>query len=179
MSLPALSPTQAKRLVDEGALLVDVRDPHEHVRERVPGARNIPLARLDSERLPEATVVIFHCRSGMRTRSNIARLAKAVHGEAYVVDGGIEAWRDAGLPVDVETRKPIELSRQVQLVAGTIALLGGVLGYFVHPGFFGVSVFVGAGLFFAGSTGVCPMGKILARAPWNRNLDTKGAGSWA
>jgi rhodanese-related sulfurtransferase len=179
MSLPALSPAQAKRLMDDGALLVDVRDPHEHRRERVPGARNVPLSRLDNEQLPETAVVIFHCRSGMRTRMNIAQLAKAVHGEAYVVDGGIEAWRDAGLPVEGEPRKPIELARQVQLTAGTIGLLGGALGYFVHPGFFAISVFVGAGLFFAGSTGVCPMGKILARAPWNRNLDAKGAGSWA
>lgn len=179
MSLPALSPAEAKRLMDEGAVLVDVRDPHEYARERVPGARNVPLSLVDREAFPETAVVIFHCRSGMRTRNNIARLAKAVRGQAYVVDGGIESWRDAGLPVAVEKRQPIALSRQVQLVAGTIALFGGALGYFLHPGFFGISVFVGAGLFFAGSTGVCPMGKVLARAPWNKDIDKNAAGSWA
>lgn len=179
MSLPALKPAEAKRLMDEGAILVDIRDATEHARERVPGARNHPLPQLDGNQFPETAVVIFHCRSGVRTRTNVARLAKAVHGEAYVVEGGIDAWRAAGLPVEAESRKPLELARQVQMTAGTIALIGGALGYFVHPGFFAISVFVGAGLLFAGSTGVCPMGKVLARAPWNRNLDVKSAGSWA
>jgi rhodanese-related sulfurtransferase len=179
MSIPSLPPAEAKKLMDEGAVLVDIRERHEHVRAKVPGAYNFPLAELDETKFPETAVVIFHCRSGMRTRTNAQRLAKAVNGKAYVVEGGIEAWRDAGLPVETEERKPLELSRQVQLIAGSIALLGGALGYFVHPGFFAVPIFVGGGLFFAGSTGVCPMGKVLARAPWNKDLDPKNAASWA
>ena len=46
MSLPTITPTEAKRLLDEGAMLVDVRGPDEHARERIPGARNHPLDRL-------------------------------------------------------------------------------------------------------------------------------------
>ena len=48
MSLPTIDPVAAKRLLDEGAVLIDVREPDEHARERVPGARNHPLSRLGS-----------------------------------------------------------------------------------------------------------------------------------
>ena len=47
-------------------------------------------------------------------------------------------------------------------------LAGVLLGTFVHPGFYGLSGFIGAGLVFAGVTDWCGMGLLLARAPWNR-----------
>jgi hypothetical protein len=47
-------------------------------------------------------------------------------------------------------------------------LLGAVLGWLVHPAFVGLSAFVGAGLVFAGLTGWCGMGLLMARMPWNR-----------
>ncbi|MGV2341462.1 MAG UNVERIFIED_CONTAM: hypothetical protein LVR18_48330 [Planctomycetaceae bacterium] len=49
-----------------------------------------------------------------------------------------------------------------------MALTGGVLGILVHPGFAGLSAFVGAGLMFAGITDTCGMALILARMPWNQ-----------
>jgi rhodanese-related sulfurtransferase len=178
MSLPALSPAEAKRLIEEGAVLVDIRDPEEHARERVPGARNHPLSRLDAKAFPETAVVIFHCRSGMRTQTNVARLAKAVSGKAYVVEGGIDAWRKAGLPVDVDRRQPIDMARQVQIAAGSLVVFGGVLGFLLHPAFYALSVFVGAGLVFAGVSGLCTLARLLALAPWNRNLlNTSVSGS--
>ena len=42
-----------------------------------------------------------------------------------------------------------------------------VLGWLVHPAFFGLSAFVGAGLVFAGITDWCGMGMLLAKMPWN------------
>jgi rhodanese-related sulfurtransferase len=175
MSLPVLSPTDAKRLMDQGAVLVDIRDADEHARERVPGARNHPLSQLDSAMFPDTAVIMFHCRSGMRTKTNVARLAKAVKGKAFVVEGGIDAWRQAGLPVDIDKRQPIEMTRQVQLVAGALVVLGGLLGYLVHSGFYALSVFVGVGLIFAGASGICATAKILARAPWNRRFGNESA----
>lgn len=168
MSLPTLKPADAKRLMDEGAILVDIRDRDEHARERVPGAQNHPLTHLDQTAFPETAVVIFHCRSGMRTQTNLQRLAKAVSGQAYVVEGGIDAWRKAGLPVAVDRSQPISIMRQVQIVAGSLVVLGGALGFFIHPGFYGLSVFVGAGLMFAGISGLCTLAKVLTYAPWNR-----------
>ncbi|EGG99186.1 hypothetical protein imdm_1410 [gamma proteobacterium IMCC2047] len=46
-------------------------------------------------------------------------------------------------------------------------LLGVLLGFFVAPGFYGLSAFVGAGLIFAGVSDTCMMGMLLARMPWN------------
>jgi rhodanese-related sulfurtransferase len=172
MSLPTLSPTEAKRLLDQGALLVDIREADEHARENIPGARLAPLSRLEQAELaiPEGQRVIFHCRSGARTQGNVARLAAKVGGacDAYIVEGGIGAWKKAGLPVAVDRRQPLELQRQVQIGAGSMAFLGTMLGLLVSPWLFVVPAFVGAGLTVAGVTGFCGMARILKKAPWNR-----------
>ena len=170
MSLPHISPDDAKRLIDQGARLIDIRDPDEHARERVPGAANLPLSKLCSGAVQDSgTPVIFHCRSGNRTAMNAPLLKQASSSpEAFILDGGIEAWKKAGLPVAVDRKQPIEIMRQVQIAAGGMALAGALLGYAVHPGFHAVSGFVGAGLLFAGLSGTCAMARILRHMPWNR-----------
>jgi hypothetical protein len=62
----------------------------------------------------------------------------------------------------------ISVERQVRIAAGAMVLTGVLLGAFFHPGFYGLSGFIGAGLVFAGITDWCGMGLLLARAPWNR-----------
>lgn len=172
MSLPTLSPTEAKRLLDQGALLVDIREADEHARENIPGARLAPLSRLDQAdlALPESQRVIFHCKSGARTQANAARLAGKVGSasEAFIVEGGLDAWKKAGLPVTVDRRQPLELQRQVQIGAGSMVFLGTMLGLFVSPWYFAIPAFVGTGLTVAGVTGFCGMARILKKAPWNR-----------
>jgi rhodanese-related sulfurtransferase len=112
MTLQTIDAVTAKRPIDKGTLLVDIREPDEHAREHVPGARNTPLSRLGS--LPaNAKAVVFHCRSGARTSGNADRLATAANCEAYILDGGIDAWKKAGLPVAVDRGQPIEIMRQV------------------------------------------------------------------
>jgi len=171
-NLQTISPTQAAELVRKGAVLVDVREADEHAREHIPGARHHALSRIDAE-TPMRTddeVLIFHCRSGLRTRSNAARLSAAAENcEIYILEGGLDAWKKAGLPVSFDRRRPIEIIRQVQIVAGALVLIGVLLGTFVSPGFYALSAFVGAGLLFAGSTGFCGMAHLLALMPWNRS----------
>ena len=60
------------------------------------------------------------------------------------------------------------MMRQVQIAAGSLVVLGVGLGALLHPAFYALSGFVGAGLVFAGTTGTCGMARILAFAPWNR-----------
>ncbi len=172
MTLPTLTPTDAKRLLDQGAVLVDIREADEHARENIPGARLMSLSKLDAADLAlhEGKPVIFHCKSGARTKGNAARLSAKVGGacEAFIVEGGIDAWKKAGLPVSVDRRQPLELQRQVQIGAGGMALFGTLLGLFFSPSFFIVPAFVGAGLMVAGITGFCGMARILVKAPWNR-----------
>jgi rhodanese-related sulfurtransferase len=165
--LQTIDAIAAKRLIDAGALLVDIQEPDEHARERVPSARNMPLSRLGA--LPaDAKAIVFHCRSGTRTSANAGRLAGAAGCEAYILEGGIEAWKKAGLPVAIDRAQPIEIMRQVQITSGALALIGVLLGIWVAPVFLALSGFVGAGLMFAGISGWCGMAKLLGLMPWNR-----------
>ncbi|WP_230533341.1 rhodanese family protein [Microvirga roseola] len=172
MTLPSISPVDAKRLLDKGAILVDIREADEHAREKIPGTRLMPVSKLDEAEiaLHEGRPVLFHCRSGARTQAHAQRLARKVNNgcEAFIVECGIEAWKKAGLPVAADRRQPLELQRQVQIAAGSMAFLGTMLGLLASPWFFIVPAFVGAGLTVAGVTGFCGMARILKQAPWNR-----------
>jgi rhodanese-related sulfurtransferase len=106
----------------------------------------------------------------MRTQASCDRLAAAVNGEAFLLQGGLDAWAAANLPLERDRKAPLELMRQVQIAAGLLVLTGTVLGLVVHPAFFGLPAFVGAGLTFAGATGFCGMARLLQNAPWNRPL---------
>jgi rhodanese-related sulfurtransferase len=173
MTLRSIAPQEAEHLIAEGAILIDIREADEHARERIPGARHVALSRLDQAAIAAhaGRAVIFHCRSGARTRTNAASLAAQVGDscEAYMVEGGLEGWRKAGLPTVIDRRQPIELQRQVQIGAGALAFLGTVLGLSVSAWFLMVPLFVGGGLLLAGLTGFCGMATLLQRAPWNRD----------
>lgn len=169
-SLRSISPDRAADLVRDGALLVDIREADEHARERIAGARHLPLSRLDGQTVANDSggIVIFHCRSGARTRANAERLAVTCAGEAYALEGGLQSWKDAGLPVISDRKQPIEIMRQVQIAAGVMVVTGVLLGAVVAPAFYGLAAFVGTGLVFAGASGTCGMAKLLAWMPWNR-----------
>lgn len=172
MTIPHISPEQAKKLLDAGAVLVDVREPDEHARERIPEAKLIPISRFASEELTldDATAVIFHCRSGNRTRAHAQTLKSGASCQVYCLDGGLEAWKKAGLPVDLDRRQPLELMRQVQITAGALVVLGTVLGAAVNPWLYALAAGVGAGLMFAGISGSCALARILKAMPWNASL---------
>lgn len=161
-----ISPAEAKRRIDAGAVLIDIRDPDEYARAHIPCAKNVPLAKIG--RVDGAPEVIFHCRSGMRTAANADALAACTDAPAYLLEGGIEAWQKAGLDCNIDKKQPLEIMRQVQIGAGSLVLLGVVLGFAVSPVLFGLSAFVGAGLVMAGVTGWCGMARLLAVMPWNR-----------
>jgi len=170
MTLETLSPAAARVAIDSGAHVIDIRGADEHARERIPGATNIPLDRIN-ELTSDGRPMIFHCRSGLRTQGNATQLAAAARGvPAFILGGGIDAWRSAGQPTLADPSQPLEIMRQVQISAGSLVLLGVVLGFLVAPAFFGLSAFVGTGLIFAGTTGWCGMARLLRALPWNRRL---------
>ena len=168
----ALSPAEVRRLVERGeAVLVDVREPFEHHAERIEGAVCEPLGELDVAALRAArpgAAVLFHCRSGGRSAKAAARFAAQTGEPGRHMEGGILAWKSAGLPTHRTTRAPIDVMRQVQIAAGSLVVMGVALGAAVNPWFLVISGFVGAGLVFAGASGWCGMAKVLALAPWNR-----------
>lgn len=173
MSIPKISPAEARRRVAEGsAILVDIREPAEHAREAIPSARSAPMSNLDTAKISalrgDAPAVIFHCQTGKRTGDNAARLAGCAAPQIYLLDGGLNAWKSAGLPTKVDRTKPIEMQRQVQIAAGALVLTGLVFAFFFSPWFALLSAFVGAGLTFAGISGWCGMARLLGAMPWNR-----------
>ncbi|NBB53024.1 DUF2892 domain-containing protein [Rhizobium sp. CRIBSB] len=170
-TLTPLAPADvAGRLKAHSAILIDIREPDEFAREHVAGAVHAPLSAFDQVplKLPDGRDVIYTCRTGNRTGVNCVKLAARVPGQAFVLDGGLDAWKAQGLPIKADKSKPIELMRQVQMTAGGLILIGAALGLLVHPAFWGLAAFVGAGLFLAGATGFCGMARLLAWAPWNR-----------
>ena len=170
-TLMPLTPTQvAERLRAGRAVLIDIRDADEFARRHVPGSLSRPISTFDQGALkaPPDKAAIFTCRSGVRTAAHCDRLAAAVDGTVYVLEGGVDGWAGAGLPVRENRKAPLEIMRQVQIGAGGLVLLGVLLGVVVSPGFLVISAFVGAGLAFAGLTGFCGMARLLALAPWNR-----------
>lgn len=170
MPLTPIDPEGARRLLAGGALLIDIRSAAEYRREHIAAARRISPEELAGARtaLAGAPAVIFHCLSGLRTTGCAATLAGGVDCDAYVLAGGLAAWKKAGLPVVADAGAPLELQRQVQIAAGGMVLAGVLLGASVTPWFLLLAGFVGAGLVFAGVSGHCGLARLLMQMPWNR-----------
>jgi rhodanese-related sulfurtransferase len=152
--------------------LIDVRTPAEFREVHVEFARNVPLDRLDPAAVMQSRVhpqdpLYVICRSGNRGQMACDLFEKAGFTNVHNVDGGTLACVEAGLPV-VRGKKVMSLERQVRIAAGSLVLIGAILGWFMHPAFIGLSAFIGAGLVFAGVTDTCGMGMLLARMPWNQ-----------
>lgn len=104
MTIHEITVDELDKLLDDGAHLVDVREPHEYDAARVPGGILVPLAsvpdRLDEFPADRTTYVI--CRSGSRSRKACEFVA--AHGrEAVNVAGGTLAWIESGRAVDAGT----------------------------------------------------------------------------
>lgn len=177
MNVPTIRPQPLADLCKNGKIdLIDVRTPVEFQEIHVANARNTPLDRLDPvavmharNGLKEEPLYVI-CHSGSRGRQACEKFLLAGFTNVINVEGGTLACVEAGLPV-IRGKKMISLERQVRIAAGSLVLLGVLLGWIVHPAFAGLSAFVGAGLIFAGITDTCGMGLLLARMPWNQVKD--------
>jgi glyoxylase-like metal-dependent hydrolase (beta-lactamase superfamily II) len=167
---PAIAPRELHALREQGPapFVLDVRTGLEFEGERIEGARLIPLDELEARlgEVPGEAEVVVVCRSGVRATAAADVLGRTGR-RARVLEGGMLAWRRAGLPMR-EGRKRLAVDRQVQLIAGSMVLTGTALGAFVDPWFLVLPAFFGAGLTFAGATGTCGLGLLLLRMPWNR-----------
>jgi rhodanese-related sulfurtransferase len=162
--------TLSRWLAAGEALVVDVREPAEFAGGHIPGSLSLPMSKLGSMDLPAAgeRKLVLVCASGRRSEMSCGTVAAKTGGTVHSLTGGLAAWRAEGGAVEGTGREVLPLDRQVLIGAGSVVLTGVVLGSLVHPGFYGLSAFAGAGLIVAGSTGFCGMALILARAPWNR-----------
>ncbi len=165
-----ISAAELQKLLLEGCALVDVREPVEYAEERIAGAKLIPLSQLET-RLSEvgnARPVVVMCRSGKRGGEALKKLEALNHSGVRNLEGGILAWKAAGLPVEKSGDRRLPLMQQVQLTIGLCVLTGAILSLTVHPNWVFLCAFFGAGLTFAGSTGWCGLALLLSKMPWNR-----------
>jgi rhodanese-related sulfurtransferase len=171
MTITTCSPAETKQRHDAGAAhLVDVRTPAEHRALHAQGVTLMPLDQFDpaivKASVPAGKTIHLLCKSGGRAKMAAQKLSDA-GCPCVVVEGGTEAWAAANLPVN-RGKAVMSLERQVRIAAGMLVLIGVVLGFTVHPNWFYLSGFVGAGLTFAGITDSCMMGMMIAKMPWNR-----------
>jgi rhodanese-related sulfurtransferase len=82
-------------------IIIDVREKDEYLKEHIKGARLVPLTEIHNIDLSDVKdkPVLFHCRSGGRTKMHIEKLIKTGCTKMYCIDGGIEQWKKCGLPV--------------------------------------------------------------------------------
>ena len=110
-AVEAVPPEEAR--AREGALVLDVREPGElEAKGRVPGALHVPRGLLEASADPDSPMaearlteargrpVLTLCASGARAALAAATLKRMGYDGAAVIEGGIEAWRKAGLPVE-------------------------------------------------------------------------------
>jgi rhodanese-related sulfurtransferase len=176
MRVQTITPAELVHLRTQGqpVEIIDVRTPAEFHEIRADTARLFPLDALNPRSIMEARTgkaddpLYLICRSGGRSHVAAEQFMAAGYPNVVNVLGGTMAWEKLGLPVLRGERKTISLERQVRIVAGSLVLVGAVLGAFVHPAFIALAAFIGAGFLFSGITDTCGMGMLLARMPWNR-----------
>jgi sulfur-carrier protein adenylyltransferase/sulfurtransferase len=98
-----LSPQSANERVSNGELtIVDVREPWEYARDHIPSATLTPLAQIIArpQEVITADNVVFVCEVGQRSAVAAELAAAAGKQHVFNLEGGMQAWRNAGLPVE-------------------------------------------------------------------------------
>ncbi len=110
---PSIDTLGATQLINSRkAILVDVRAEGERGAGVIPKSELIPLADIPSRaaglvaqaqpkggEAGQVRPIVLVCANGMRSASAARHLKKAGATEVFSLDGGFEAWRQAGLPV--------------------------------------------------------------------------------
>lgn len=154
--------------------IIDVRTPSEFAAGHVPGAINLPLDRLACGQVPPAAEINVICQGGVRSRKACEQLAAGGVAGLLDVQGGTNAWKAAGLPVEGNGGRVFGVERQVRCIIGLGVLTGAVLALTINPWWAALSGFFGAGLLMAGITDLCPLAMLVAAMPWNRSAPAGG-----
>lgn len=100
-TLLEVDPATVREWLHQGkCMLVDIRESAEFRSEHIPGSRLAPLSQLEQSvpPAPDGTKLVYLCRSGARTRAHAGRLARCGSLDAYIMRGGIGAWKASGFP---------------------------------------------------------------------------------
>ena len=167
---------QQKQSPESQLQVIDVRTHAEVNSESLADCAHFPLQELDSAAVKayleqqghdSSQPVYLLCASGQRAAKAGEQLQGDLDHQLVIVEGGMNALKQLGIDIAKGSGNIISLERQVRIAAGSLVVIGVILGFAVNPGFYGLSAFVGAGLVFAGVTDSCGMAMVLARMPWN------------
>ncbi|MER5910329.1 rhodanese-like domain-containing protein [Streptomyces sp. NPDC001982] len=176
MTTPATLGTDQVRTRLHELTVIDVRTPGEYASGHLPGALNIPLDQVrralpEIRHVAERGDVLVVCASGARSE-NACRLLAEQGIPTATLAGGTGAWAAEGhelhRPAACDTRSGWSMERQVRFTAGTLVLIGLLLGLLVHPAFQFVSAAIAGGLVFSALTDTCGMAVLLGKLPHNR-----------
>lgn len=102
----SIEPVELKRALDGGnrVVVLDVRDREDYAQGHIPGARNIPVDELDiraGNELSGSDLIVIYCRCADDELSKMASESLHRQGfhQAVVLNGGLDAWRQSGLPM--------------------------------------------------------------------------------
>lgn len=99
-SARAVAPLEAKELLDQGTVMIDVRELSEWNHGHAPGAVHLPISKIQEQlhKIPKDGNIVVCCRSGSRSSAAVSFLLS--HGyNAINMKGGMAAWHAHGLPV--------------------------------------------------------------------------------
>jgi len=155
---------------------IDVREADEFKSQHIEGSLNTPLSNFENYLAPiiqlgKTFKIVLVCKSGVRSGNalNLLQKENSNLGEIEILDGGIDKWSQEGKSLSGGSgKKSLSIMRQVMTIAGFLILLGALGSLYMKPELVWLTVFVGAGLSFAGITGICFMAKLLAVMPWNK-----------
>ena len=174
----SMTPQEFHRRLGEShdAELLDVRTPAEYTAVHVMGARLLPLDELNAvsylNQRPRGEAPLYVlCESGTRSAKAVEKFRRAGFEGCVQIEGGMQAWLAAELPVERGESAVLPLMRQVQIVVGAVSALGAALALVVNVRFAIIPLITGCGLLFAGLTGLCGLALVLARMPWNRRTN--------
>lgn len=99
-----LSPRQAKQMIDAGGVqFIDVREPSEYAEGHAAGVTLMPLNTIltNPQQVSQDQPAVFICQVGQRSALAAEMAAATGHTNVYNVEGGTDAWKEAGLPIEV------------------------------------------------------------------------------
>ena len=146
-TIRTIRPRKLQRMIDEGTYvdLIDVRTRAEYESVHIDGAKLEPVDQLDTDAIEagrNGKPIYVICQSGSRAEMACRKLMASGAKNVVTVEGGMNAWDEARLPV--------------------------IRTWQVNPYLIGISAFVALGLIYAGISNTCGLGMLLAKMPWNR-----------
>lgn len=184
--VPLISPEQAcEWLLQQDATLIDVRDDASYHHLHIAGSMHLPARALAGTDVPAFLHerVILACDSGKRS-TNVyhtlqRRLAQLpdVMVTLYVLEGGLAAWQESGLPVIHNTTRRFSLDRQLSLILGLSLVTGTLFSMIFFWLWLIVPFGIGALLIYKGLTGAHQVYPWLLSLPWNKTSASAGTSS--